>query len=301
MKKNVSIVCAIVKDEQRFIREWVEHNLKIGFDKLYIFEDFGSKSHLEQVVDYVKSGKVELTPLSTSGVLPHYRKGTRVQQQLYDYFLDRCKKEGLADWIAFIDMDEFIMFEKGWGLKSLEQEFSDYGGVLLSWKDYGASGHVKRPEGSVVKNYTQHIPEGTFIMGGTEWNVKSLVNVSLVGNQRAVHVFDGCVFTDGKSFYDGSMVYCKAWINHYFTKSWEDYLDRIFARGNMHNNYRCLDLFFEVSPEFMPRKREMVMAQRYRHAASTMWISREMKVISGGNVGRLEQLRKRYVEKREAV
>jgi hypothetical protein len=40
-----SIICAIIKDEQRFIKEWVEYYLSIGFDKLYIFEDYGSTSH----------------------------------------------------------------------------------------------------------------------------------------------------------------------------------------------------------------------------------------------------------------
>ena len=64
----------------------------------------------------------------------------------------------------------------------------------------------------------------------------------------------------------------------------------------MHNNYRCLDLFFEVSPEFSKRKKEMIYAQRNRHCASTMWLSRELKLISGGNVQRLEELRKKKVQ-----
>jgi hypothetical protein len=293
-----SVICAIVKNEQRFIKEWVEHNLKIGFDKLYIFEDFGSKSHKEQLSDLIEEGKVDLVSLQESHVIPHYKKGTSVQKGLYNYFLNRCKKEGIADWCAFIDVDEFIMFEKGWGLKSLEREFKDFGGVLLCWKNFGANGHVKRPEGKVVDNYTTHLPEGSKIDEGgtTEWNIKSLTNIKLVGEQRAVHVFGGCVFTDHKSFKDGDMTYGKAWINHYFTKSWEDYCDRMFSRGNMHNNYRCFDKFFKVSPEFMPKKKEMVMSVRYRHATSTMWISREMKIISGGNVGRLNELRKKYIQ-----
>jgi hypothetical protein len=88
-----SVICAIVKNEQRFIKEWVEHNLKIGFDKLYIFEDFGSKSHKEQLSDLIEEGKVDLVSLQESHVIPHYKKGTSVQQGLYIISLTAVRKK----------------------------------------------------------------------------------------------------------------------------------------------------------------------------------------------------------------
>ena len=39
----------------------------------------------------------------------------------------------------------------------------------------------------------------------------------------------------------------------------------------------------------------MVEEQRYRHAVGTMWISREMKIISGGNEQRLKELKTKYI------
>ena len=63
-----SIICAIVKDEQLFIREWVEWNLAKGFDAIYIYEDYGSKSHKEYLKDYIKKGKVFLTAIEGSGL-----------------------------------------------------------------------------------------------------------------------------------------------------------------------------------------------------------------------------------------
>ena len=302
MEKNTTVICAIVKNEQRFIREWAEHYLHIGFDKLYVFEDFGSVSHKEQLNDYIRSGQVELIPLDTAGFIPHYERGTLVQRELYSRFLNKAKKEGLADWIGFFDVDEFMMFEEGWDLQSLEEEFKDCGGVLLSWRVYGANGHMKRPNGGVVESYTTHMPDGFRVDGSSkQWNVKSFVNVKHSKGEKHIHVFHGCRFSDNRSFKDGEMVYCKAWLNHYFTKSWEDYLDRIFARGNMHNNFRCLDRFFKCNPDMMSKKKEMCFAQRNRHCVSTMWISHDLKLISGGNESRLEELRKKYVENKKAV
>lgn len=290
-----SIICAIVKNEQRYIREWVEHYLKQGFDKIYIFEDYGSNTHSNELQDYIDSDKVELTSLADSKFIPCHKKGTMVQGHLYSKFLQKCRDEHLADWCGFFDVDEFIMFEDGWDLNKLEEEFSQYGGILLSWKLYGANGHIKRPIGNVLDNYKQHLPEGS-TLDGTLWcNVKSLVNVhKCSGIRRPIHVFQDCRFTDHKYSDKGSLVFCKAWINHYYSKSWEDYLDRIFSRGNMQNNFRCLDKFFVVNPEFNSMKEKMINKQRYRHASTTMWISREMKIMSGGNERRIKELQDKY-------
>lgn len=294
--KKISVVCAIVKNEQRFVREWVEHYLNIGFDKLYIFEDFGSDTHEKKIADYIDGGKVVLTNLDKSGMLPHYKKGTRVQRELYRRFLERCKKEKLADWCGFFDVDEFMMFEEGWNLARLEEEFKDTAGVLLSWRLYGANGHLKRPEGGVVESYTTSLPDGSKLDScSVQWNLKSLVNIHNCKGMRHIHVFNGCVMTNGKRLFDCDLCFEKAWLNHYYTKSWEDYLDRIFSRGNMQNNFRCLDKFFKCNPDLLDKKEKMVMEQRYRHAASTMWISRDLKIISGGNVRQLQDLTRKYV------
>ena len=35
----------MIKDEQRYLDEWLEYNLKLGFDKIILFEDYNSKPH----------------------------------------------------------------------------------------------------------------------------------------------------------------------------------------------------------------------------------------------------------------
>lgn len=288
-----TIICAIVKNEQRFIREWVEWNIDQGFDKIYIYEDYGSDSHKEQLQDYIDKGLVELNNLSETHFVPQLKKGTLVQQALYRKFFQLCKsKEIEADWVGFFDVDEFIMFDDGWDLNKLEEEFKDEPGILLAWKLYGANGHIKRPEGNVVDNYTTHMPEGTILDSNVyNWAVKSLVNIAKCDGMKNIHEFNGCVFTNHcKPIH--KLCFDKAWINHYYSKSWEDYLDRIFARGNMQNNFRSLDQFFKVNPDMIDQEEKLVMEQRERLTASTMWISRKYKIISGGNKKKLESLRK---------
>lgn len=296
-----SVICVIVKNEQRFIREWVEWHLNIGFDEIHIFEDFGSVSHTEEIKDYIEQGVVFLTPLD-SGTIPiadsgyaHKNGGTKpTQSELYDWFLKKAKAEHTCDWIAFIDVDEFIEFEEGYNLKRLEEEYKDTGGVLLSWKMYGANGHIMRPEGSVVESYKgEHWTESK---EGKQWGLKSLVNVNVSKGQLTVHSFEGCVHTDGGDRFSPHC-YDKAWIDHFFTKSWTDWCDRIFSRGNMHNNYRTLDTFFLYNEDMLPQKKELIEATRHLHTACTTWISRDLNIISGGNLDKLTMLRKRNSER----
>lgn len=86
-----SVICAIVKDEQPFIKEWVEWNLSKGFDKIYIYEDYGSRSHIDQLKDYIESERVSLINLASSN-LPIPEGGCKreitTQKGLYDWFLN---------------------------------------------------------------------------------------------------------------------------------------------------------------------------------------------------------------------
>ena len=45
MKHYKTAICAILKNEHQYLDEWIRHHLDIGFDEIYLYEDFGSKSH----------------------------------------------------------------------------------------------------------------------------------------------------------------------------------------------------------------------------------------------------------------
>ena len=37
--------CTMINDEQRYLDEWIQYHLNIGFDKIILFEDFNSHPH----------------------------------------------------------------------------------------------------------------------------------------------------------------------------------------------------------------------------------------------------------------
>ncbi len=47
-----SIICAIIKDEHKYLKEWIDYHLNLGFSKIFLFEDYGSKSHASITESY---------------------------------------------------------------------------------------------------------------------------------------------------------------------------------------------------------------------------------------------------------
>ena len=52
--------------------------------------------------------------------------------------------------------------------------------------------------------------------------------------------------------------YKKAWINHYFTKSWEEWVYRFAKRGDIVSGHRKLEQFFETNKDMEHLKNKLV-------------------------------------------
>ena len=40
-------VLAMIKDAQRYLKEWLDYHFALGFDHIYLIEDFTSSDHTE--------------------------------------------------------------------------------------------------------------------------------------------------------------------------------------------------------------------------------------------------------------
>ena len=43
-------ILTIIKNEQEYIEDFVKYHLNIGIDHIYFLEDYGSESHLRQII-----------------------------------------------------------------------------------------------------------------------------------------------------------------------------------------------------------------------------------------------------------
>lgn len=269
-------ICTCIKNEHAYLREWLEYHLGLGFDHIYLYEDFGSESHADIVDEYDN-----VTLLSMEVVLceEDHIEGRQMKSVRYSL---RCFKE--YDWIAFIDADEFIRLEDGLTLHAFLAGYEEHSAVYLSWRMFGACGHQTKPAGGVQESYT--VPEldvdfGEFL--GNRWLHKSIANMRRDPYAENIHTIRDGVNMDGEPV--GRIgIYHTAWIDHYFTKSWEEWCDRIFKRGDLCNGNRRLLLFFKANPYLESDMEKMIaeVADRIPHGGKNYWLT--PRCIAGGNV-----------------
>lgn len=242
-------ICAIIKDEQDYLREWIEHHLSSGIDEIFLYEDYGSSSHSHITSSY---GNVHLFSIDTVINDADYNwktsyciKSSRLQEQLFDYFPEVYKDQ--FDWILFIDIDEFLILNVA--LEDLLRDYADQPAILLRWKFFGASGHIKKPSGKVMDNFTKSCATSF----DYHWQYKSFMNAKKFTRwSKPIHEVEGGCFPISD---DGVH---KAYINHYFTKSWEEWKIKILQRGDTFPNHRKIEEFFFLNPDLLDFKYSLI-------------------------------------------
>lgn len=142
-KKYGLVFCAIFKNESLSLREWLEYHLLMGVDHFYLYNNFSDDNYLSILEPYIISGKVTLTEWPVE-------KG---QISAYVHFLTNYKDE--SEWLAFIDLDEYICPLQDTSLPSWLAQFKNVPSLLVYWKIFGTSGlfhhdHTKL----IVEQYT---------------------------------------------------------------------------------------------------------------------------------------------------
>lgn len=124
-------VCCIARKENRYIREFVSWYLDtLAFTKVVIYDNgVGDEESPSEVLgDYISTGCVEVVDWRG------YKKNAHVLA--YNDFM--IKRQMLFDWMAFVDADEFISFDKDSSLKTIDDFlsspcFNDVDEIKLNW------------------------------------------------------------------------------------------------------------------------------------------------------------------------
>ncbi len=227
MKSEFAIV-AIAKNENLFVEEWINYHLATGFDHIYLYDNGGpDDDSLDFIVErYPATVTVEKIP------------GPSRQSAAYRHFCDNYKQK--TSWVAFIDLDEFITFPVHKNVQGFVSEYENLGSIGLSWHMFGHASHTNRPTGFVMDNYTWRYPF-SFPQIKTLCSTQQLDDISSIHNVnsrcRLVNGFD-LQGQDMIPFFDDRGRYIDELdtthivrINHYFTRSMEDFKAKI-ARGS---------------------------------------------------------------------
>ena len=252
--KDKYVVFACAKNENKYIREWVAHNLAIGFDKV-IIADNNDDDSLEKILDdYIAKKQVEI--FNCHGI-------KEFQCQLYDMFFH----EGNYKWCAYIDCDEFIeVVRKKYNIKELLNEV-DEDVLCLHWMTYTSNGLVRETKGDVQKRFTT--PKSPVVLCKENMFIKCIIrggkkegyfNASHfpVTNSLQYNIGGYCKTGDIMEQVWYPVKYKRAYIKHYYTKSYEEYIEKVkrgWPDGNQYDylsdttHFFALDKNNSLSPE----------------------------------------------------
>jgi hypothetical protein len=136
-------VGAIFKDEARFLHEWLTFHRGVGVGHFYLYDNGSTDDFRAVLAPWIDAGAVTLFDWP----------GTARQVPAYNHCIRHFRDE--ARWIAFIDIDEFLFSPHARDIRPILAEYRDLPALFVYWLMFGSSGHVSRPDGSIIEAYTR--------------------------------------------------------------------------------------------------------------------------------------------------
>jgi Glycosyltransferase family 92 len=143
-------ICAIFRDEARYLAEWVAFHRLQGATRFYLYDNLSTDDWEAAIGEEIASGIVEATSW------PHVPG----QLEAYDDCLVRHRNH--ARWIAFLDIDEFLFSPTGRRVTDILHDFDTHPGVLVNWRMYGTNGRTSPPDGLVIESYPMRAADNYF-------------------------------------------------------------------------------------------------------------------------------------------
>jgi hypothetical protein len=170
-------ICAIQKQGLKYLEEWIDYYLVLGINKIYLYDN--SPDYELKNWTYNPSDILEIL---------HF-PGEAQQKQAYDHCARKVKKKRLYQWIAFFDLDEFLVLKKHSTIQEMIVAVTqgvkpeNRSGLAINWLLFDYNNHLhyqplpvsqrfQRREGAVnmhvktivyVENYAGYINPHSFL------------------------------------------------------------------------------------------------------------------------------------------
>lgn len=256
----LSIAC-VAKDEAPYLQEWIEYHKLVGVDRFYFYDNESNDNTKEVLESYIKDGTVVYHFLPNHPITKQRPQIEALNDAIFKY-RDKTK------WMAIIDADEFIVPVEKNSIPEFLAAYEQYPAVAVNWVSFDSNGHEKKPTahgGLLTANYTRVRTNHNHRLDRT---VKSIVNPRQVVNYISSHY--GIYYQSNKAvtenfqntrglaskFHSSS----KIRINHYISKSREEYAKKIARNHKGNTNYYK---FNEAILNFPDETTEDLVIQKY--------------------------------------
>ena len=231
-----SAVILVIKDENRYLREWLDWHLALGFQHVYIYDNGEEDNVLDVVNSFSEEVREKITGIDWRGHHMH------IQEDAYTHFMENYKED--VRWGLFIDSDEFLRFTDG--------ETTDVNDFLRAYEDFTEIwGYEVEYDANCQETYEEcpvreRFGRQTDVREGFYW--KNFIQVNRIDGFLMHYAYydpkKHPMFKNEQSNQDLFV------IDHYYTKSWEEWQWKIKERGGADPYYhKALQEFFVYNPD----------------------------------------------------
>ncbi|MBR4127623.1 MAG: glycosyltransferase family 92 protein [Alphaproteobacteria bacterium] len=237
-KKYFLAVCAIFKNEGKFLKEWINYYLLAGVEHFYLYNNFSDDNYQELLQPYIDKGLVTLIDWPVPFGQP----------LAYQNCIETYAEE--ANWIGFLDLDEFVVPYETKDIKQWLSRYNQFPGVSCYWKMFSSNGILKEDPSKFLMEQ--------FVICGDMLSYKSFLNTKFIGwlkkKNKSPHFFRFKFFNrvcaEDPLYYSGlrkKPKYIHAQCNHYFCKSYEYFYNKKLSNGSLSEKIKLsMNIFFST-------------------------------------------------------
>ena len=210
-------VCLITKDENRYLEEWLAWHLGMGADHIYIYDN-GSRLPV--------AGSIPEKYRERITVIDYPSDSDLAQTEAYDHWIANYRQE--TKWVAFLDTDEFLRVVDGTDIREFMKSYEDIDVLCVRFLTYNASGQLRRKEGTVRKRFTQTVE----LQVTPHKSICKADRLEKMGIRTPITLTRWLkIANENKGFVEfsniGKLPREKIVIDHYYTRSYEEWLEKM--------------------------------------------------------------------------
>lgn len=174
-KKYFLSVGAVFKNESDSILEWISHYIYHGVEHFYLINDSSTDTSVELIQPYINSGIITIFHSNCDYFLGR-------QRAMYNQYILPHISE--TQWLMIVDMDEYVWSKQSRDLKTVFELCNRFSQVQFNHTLFGSNGHIKQPEGGLVRNFTKRSRERPSQFAQ---NLKYAINTDFMFSSLNIH------------------------------------------------------------------------------------------------------------------
>ena len=223
-------LCVIAKNENLYVKEFIEHYIKIGYNHIFIYDNNDvNGEHFDNIIKkYIQKGLVSII---------NYRGRGLNTKPIFDAYKDCYEKNNRKyDWLSFFDMDEFLEIPKKRKIQKFlkDKRFKDCQNIKINWvlcdnkealfyEDKPLQKRIKTPN----LNYSVNRHIKSTVRGNLSENYWLKMGTPHTSSNKFISCSSSGKIIKGDSPFNEPPEYFEAYLKHYFYKSFEEFCIKI--------------------------------------------------------------------------